>query len=312
MNIHYHQLNVCELDKELEKIKSISGGRNKILIGLEITIPEISKKLTYNIDPQHHLKIWLDNKESNVTCLEKFRNFLPRVNEMTGKELHVFFLKPDLDSISAAAVLDIYLDNPTWILQEDISERIQAIADYDKHGRICNKLLHSPKIPRGLFMYVAGWKNSIYDKISITKTWILDGTFKDISKFNRIADRKFKQSLFNSKTEIIIPKKLVFIKSINRGACGLGYRYAPVTVALNPSYRFGIDDSRIYGKKWIIAQQSNGFINMSGILEELSKIEPGWGGSPSIIGSPQDRPSKILKDDIIDIVIQKMLVSSET
>jgi hypothetical protein len=308
MKIYYHQLNVCELDKEIENIKSISGGRNRILIGLEVTIPEISKKLTYNIDPQHHLRTWTEGKDSDITCIEKFRNFLPKVGEMNGKELHVFFLKPDLDSISAAAVLDIYLDNPTWILQEDISERIQAIAEYDRHGRDRRNFQCRQKIPRGLFMYIAGWKNSIHDKINITKTWILDGTFKDIYKFNRIADKKFKQSLFNSKAEIIIPKKLVFIKSINRGACGIGYKYAPVTIALNPSYRFGLDDSRIYGKKWIIAQQNNGFVNMSGILEELSRIEPGWGGSPSIIGSPQDRPSKVLKDDIIDIVAQKMLV----
>ena len=308
MNIYYHQLNVCELNKEIEKIKIISGCRNKILIGLEITIPEISKKLTYNIDPQHHLKTWLEGKESNTTCIEKFKKFLPKIGEMNGKELHVFFLKPDLDSISSAAILDIYLDNPSWIFQDEISERICAIAEYDRHGRTYNKFRHFPKIPRGLFMYVAGWKNSIYDKINMTKTWILDGTFKDISKFNRIADKKFKQSIFNSKPEIIIPKKLVLIKSVNRGACGIGYKYAPVTIALNPSYRFGIDDSRIYGKKWIIAQQTNGFVNMSEILEELSNIESGWGGSPSIIGSPQDRPSKILKDDIINIVTQKMLV----
>ena len=305
MHIQYHQINVCELDRELEKINALSGGRNRILIGLEVTIPEISNKLTINIDPQH---TW--NSKDGITCIEKFRSFLPNIHKMNGKELHVFFLKPDLDSISAAAILDIYLDNPLWILQEDISERICAIAEYDRHGRSPSGrgFYNSTRIPRGLFMYVSGWKNSIYDKISLTRNWILDGTFKDINKFNRIADKKFKQSLFNSKTEIIIPKKLVFIRSSSRGACGIGYRYAPVTIALNPSYRFGIDESRIYGKKWVIAQQSDGFVDMRGVLEELSKLEPGWGGSPSIIGSPQDRPSKILKDNVVDIVEQKMLV----
>jgi len=305
MNVHYHQINVCELDRELDKINTLSGGRNRILIGLEITIPEISKKLTFNIDPQH---TW--NSEDGITCIEKFRSFLPNVNKMSGKELHVFFLKPDLDSISAAAILDIYLDNPLWILQEGISERICAIAEYDRHGRDSSgRGFYTPtRIPRGLFMYVSGWKNSIYDKVNLTKDWLLDGTFKNINKFNRIADKKLKQSLFNSKTEIIVPKKLVFIRSASRGACGLGYKYAPITIALNPSYRFGIDDSRIYGKKWVIAQQSDGYLDMRGVLEELSKLESGWGGSPSIIGSPQDRPSKVLKDDVINIVEQKMLV----
>ncbi len=303
MHIQYHQINVCELDREIEKINSLSGGRNKVLIGLEVTIPEISRKLTFNIDPQH---AW--SNETGITCIEKFRSFLPNFGKMKEKELHVFFLKPDLDSISAAAILDIYLENPLWMFQEEIETRISAIAEYDRHGRSRYGFSHKTKIPRGLFMYISGWKNNIYDKISLTKNWLLEGTFKDMSKFNRIADKKFKQSIFNSKIEIIIPKKIVFIRSPSRGACGIGYKYAPVTIALNPSYRFGIDESRIYGKKWIIAQQSDGFIDMSGILEELIGIEPGWGGSPSIIGSPQDKPSKLLKDDIIDIVERKILV----
>lgn len=157
-------------------------------------------------------------------------------------------------------------------------------------------------------MYVSGWKNNINDKINLTKTWILDGTFKGICKFNKLADKKFKQALFNSKIEIILPKKLVFVKSINRGACGIGYKYAPITIALNPSYRFGINNSRTYGKKWIIAQQNDDYLDMSSILNSLQNIETGWGGSPSIIGSPQDKPSKITKDEIVEIVTQKIVV----
>lgn len=305
MTIHYHQINVCELDRELEKIKQLSHNKKSVLIGLEVTLSEFSNKLTFNIDPQHTWK-----KNNKITCLEKFKNILPSVGkDIVGKDLHFFFLKPDLDSISAAAILDIYLDNPTWLFQEEISERINAIAEYDRHGRGDLNITTDVKIPRGLFMYVSGWKNNIYNKINLTKTWILDGTFQGISKYNRIADKKFKQSLFHSKIEIIIPKKVVLIKSINRGACGLGYKYAPITIALNPSYRFGINNSRVYGKKWIIAQKNDGYLDMSGVLSNLQTLEPNWGGSPSIIGSPQDKPSKVTKDEIVEIVEQKILVS---
>ncbi len=303
MTIHYHQINVCELDQELEKIKLLSHNKKSVLIGLEITLSELKNKFTFNIDPQHTWK-----KNNKITCLETFKNLLPIVSKnISDKDLHFFFLKPDLDSISAAAILNIYLDNPTWIFQEEISERINAIAEYDRHGR--NEFPIDIKIPRGLFMYVSGWKNHIDDKINLTKTWILDGTFKGIYKYNRIADKKIKQSLFNSKIEIIIPEKVVLVKSINRGACGLGYKYAPITIALNPSYRFGINSSRVYGKKWIIAQKNDGYLDMSGVLSNLQTLEPNWGGSPSIIGSPQDKPSKVTKDEIINIVEQKILVS---
>ena len=305
MNIQYHQINVGDLDRELEKINSLTGRRNKILIGLEITVPEISRKMTFNIDPQHGIS---GGKESDITCLEKFRKILPDIYKMNGKEVHMFFLKPDLDSVSAAAILDIYLDNPSWMFQEEISERIDAIARYDRHGRRPHCFQNAVKIPKGLFMYVGGWKNGIEDKINLTKRWILDGTFKDINKFNRIADEKFKLSLTNLKVEIIIPKTVVFIRSIGRGACGFGYKYAPIVVALNPSYRFGIDDRRTYGKKWIIAQKNESFLDMEDVLRTLSEKEEGWGGSPSIIGSSQIYPSKLSKDDVVETVIQKILV----
>ena len=306
MTIHYHQINVCEMDHELEKIKMLSRNKKSVLIGLEITLKELSNKLTINIDPQHTWK-----KNNKITCLEKFKNLLPSVSKnISDKDLHFFFLKPDLDSISAAAIFDIYLDNPIWIFQEKILERINAIADYDRHGRDVdlNNNSSNIKIPRGLFMYVSGWQNNIYDKVNLTKTWIMDGTFKYINKFNKIVDKKNKQFLFNSKIEIIIPKKVVLIKSINRGACGLGYKYAPITIALNPSYRFGINKSRIYGKKWIIAQKNDGYLDMLGVLNNLQTLELNWGGSPTIIGSPQDKPSKVTKDEIVEIVTQKILV----
>lgn len=67
MNIHYHQLNVCEIENELEKIKNISHNKRSVLIGLEVTLSELSNKFTYNIDPQHS---WKNN--NNLTCLEGF------------------------------------------------------------------------------------------------------------------------------------------------------------------------------------------------------------------------------------------------
>ena len=41
---------------------------------------------------------------------------------------------------------------------------------------------------------------------------------------------------------------------------------ALVVIALNPSYRYGFGESRLYGKKWIIAQQNDGFINLHNLL----------------------------------------------
>ena len=59
--------------------------------------------------------------------------------------------------------------------------------------------------------------------------------------------------------------------------------------------------------KWIIAQKHDGFLKMRKILNSLNKIEGNWGGSSTIIGSPLDRPSKLTKEEIIEIVKKNII-----
>ncbi len=46
---------------------------------------------------------------------------------------------------------------------------------------------------------------------------------------------------------------------------------------------------------------------MEKVLEELNSIEKGWGGSKTIIGSPQGIDSQLNKDDVINIVKKHLL-----
>lgn len=70
-------------------------------------------------------------------------------------------------------------------------------------------------------------------------------------------------------------------------------------------------ESRVYGRKWVVAQCDEGFISISDILRTMLEIEPGWGGSSTIIGSPQNVPSKIPKEDVVEIV-KEMLKNIST
>ncbi len=312
--IQYHQLNVRALDIELSGIIELKKS-DDMTIGFEITHNLISKNLDLNIDPQHK-----DDIEDH-TCVEKLITLLPNIKKEydSGRIIHLYFLKTDLDSISAAAVLELHLCKNKKLESEESQKRIFNIANYDRHGRKWapkftdkkkaidireenEKYYSEYKIPRGLFMLVSGWKNPVEYKIETMKDWILTGHFTDIEKYNKMAIKNFKEALNNSKIEVLEPEKLVFVKSNKRGACGIGYQVAPIVIAMNPSFRFGYGDKRVYGRKWVIAQCDEGYIPLQDILVKILEIEPGWGGSNSIIGSPQDRPSKIKKEDIIEIV----------
>lgn len=302
MNFVLHQLNVANLKDDINLIRDLLINPENVLIGLEVTIPNINKLLNFNIDPQHG---WNGKKDyaRKITCLEKMMEVLPYLKPFQSKIVHLFFLKTDLDSISAAGILDIYL-NTDLIFTPKMNERIKVIADYDRHGRDTLFLTdqQSIRIPRGLFMFISGWKNSLEQKVEAAKKWIINGTFDGLSDFNRIANHNAREAINFSKVQIIIPRKLVFVRSIKRGACGIGYKFAPIVIALNPSYRYGFGESRVYGKKWIIGQMNDKFINLTKLVRLIEKQERGWGGSSTIIGSPQDRPSKLTKNEVIDFV----------
>jgi hypothetical protein len=310
--IKLYQLNVRSLDAELKFLQNLQKS-NDVTIGFEITNDLISQYLDINIDPQHNF-----DQNTKTTCVEELINLLPKLYEQTkNRRIWLFFLKTDLDSIAAATILYLYFSKSINIENPVISERIFNIANYDRHGRKWEPKLFDNKvdldkeselcecikfkIPRGLFMLISGWKNTLDHKISTMRDWILTGTFKEIDFYNQMATENFKEALSSSKIEIISPDKLVFVRSNKRGACGIGYQFAPVVIAMNPSFRFGFGDSRVYGRKWAIAQCDSGFIPMSEILNSVLELEPGWGGSETIIGSPQLTPSRISKDDIVEI-----------
>jgi hypothetical protein len=45
-----------------------------------------------------------------------------------------------------------------------------------------------------------------------------------------------------------------------------------------------------------------GYIDLKAVAQELSQLEQGWGGSPTIIGSPQGKSSTLSREQIFEIV----------
>jgi hypothetical protein len=77
-----------------------------------------------------------------------------------------------------------------------------------------------------------------------------------------------------------------------------------VVIALNPEFRFGQGDPHA---KFTICQFTPGFVDLKGALVELNELEKGWGGSPTIGGSPQGVTSELTMDQVVKVV-QKHLI----
>jgi hypothetical protein len=86
-----------------------------------------------------------------------------------------------------------------------------------------------------------------------------------------------------------------------RGAMSAGYRVAPVVVALNEAFSLRGEAPH---RKYTLARWNASHVPMdwAGMLSELGELEPGWGGSTSICGSPQGTGSTLTLDQVISVV----------
>lgn len=78
--------------------------------------------------------------------------------------------------------------------------------------------------------------------------------------------------------------RVAHVDSDYRGAMALGYRLAPVVVA----------EGKVRGaRKVTIAQFERGHLDMAALARRLNAIEAGWGGSATVLGSPQNAPTSL-------------------
>jgi hypothetical protein len=92
------------------------------------------------------------------------------------------------------------------------------------------------------------------------------------------------------------------------GGVRLGYCLAPVVVACDHAFRFR--DSPPH-RKFTVCQYAEGYLDLRGALRDLVAMEPGWGGSPTIIGSPQGVASRLSIDQVTDVAERNLVRDTE-
>lgn len=97
---------------------------------------------------------------------------------------------------------------------------------------------------------------------------------------------------------------IAVVESIHRAATAVGYSLAPVVVALNPAFRLGAGEPHA---KFTVCQYTAGYVDMEAAAAELAAMEPGWGGSPTIIGSPQGVGSNLTIEQVVEVVAKHLI-----
>lgn len=303
--IIYRQLNMTNKPVEHENLDNLVNV-GFFTLGVELTCPELAHKCHMSIDPQHD-----QSSTTKITSIEYAFNYHEYILPLLTPFDKIFMgtIRTDADSIGTMAILTMMLEH-RFHLDGDIILRLKAIANSDRHGRENwnNKIKDYFRfenynifgLPSGLACMASDHTLDITSKVQNMIEYIITGNFLNMDEYAEKLNKKFKQDK-DIKCNVLEYKKLSHVTSTHRGAVAYGYRYTPVVIASNPSFRFGKSNTETTGLKITIAQYDENYIDIVGLTTELNALEPGWGGSSIIIGSPQEGPTKLPIQTIINL-----------
>ena len=278
----------------------------KGVLGIEVTIPAYAEKCTLgNIDPQH--------TEGNIdlTAIE-----VAKTCDIPPSEASLVTVRADLDSLGSMALLK-YRASGSEVTPEMLA-RIEAIAKKDKFARgdwpgkseLPSKENPYPtyrgsqedKILSPINARTMDFKIPVADRIKSMEEYLVQGTEPSGYREKVEAERTQMIEALETgaiKVEVVANDNVAYVESSHLSGIALGYSQAPIVVALNPTFKQGQGEAY---KKYTICQFDDTWIDLVAVKNELAQLENGWGGSPTIIGSPQGKSSEIPQEKIIEIV----------
>ena len=102
--------------------------------------------------------------------------------------------------------------------------------------------------------------------------------------------------------------RIAVMTSRIQGSLRLGYCLAPVVVAHDPG---SPDAEPPAPRRIVIAQYAPGHADLRAVRDALVTQEPGWGGSSTILGSPQGRSSGLALAKVVEVVAQRLRPAGE-
>jgi hypothetical protein len=220
-------------------------------------------------------------------------------------------IRPDPDSIGAMAVLALRAEGA--VFTPDMSARVALVSRSDcfdfgdwaswsaEHpppvaGEALLPLSLHPFEIRALAASIGSDTNDLSDNVAMMRHWLLTGTLPPHGEILLRAADKHAAVAWSAgllRVDMVLGGKVSHIQSDYPSAIMLGYRFAPIVVA----------EGKVNGNRKIsIAQFERGHLDMNALSVRLNVLEPGWGGSDTILGSPQRCTTLVEIGHITDLI----------
>lgn len=295
-----------------------------ILCGFEVSVPALATEFGFNIDPQH------SEGDSQMSCILAIANgaLAPAIAQRleTGKPMLWATVRPDLDSIGAMAIQLMINECGEETLaacadrvSPEVFERVQRIhrADCSRTDKWEKRPLFSQDTPGyehneslgGIAKAVADYKIPLEQRVQWMYAWLESGVEPEGYREAWLKEwDEIKSALESGATRVNVEAsgKYAIVNSKLRAATSIGYAHAPVLICYNPEFPHNPKEG-VFGMKYSVCQYTEGYADLTAFKDEMKKIEEGWGGSPTIVCSPQGEPST-LSPEVVAEVLQKHLL----
>jgi hypothetical protein len=273
--------------------------------GIEVTVPALAKRCIGNLDPQH------SGGDANRAAIED-----ALTAELPAEGTTLATVRADLDAVGSMAIFNL---RAKGVSLESAMERIGKVATSDKFARggytgpkplptrdnPWNEETATVESSRELAAIAAAvmdFKVPLADRVATMEKWLLTGEepkqYRDSVEKERL-DMITALESGTIKHETCSDGRIAVVESTHRAATSVGYSLAPVVIALNPSFKQGPGDPY---KKFTICAFEAKFADIKSALTELATLEAGWGGSPTIGGSPQGVSSQLTTEQVVAVV----------
>jgi len=281
---------------------------SSFVLGIEVTVPALAARCIGNIDPQHI--------GGNASCAAIEEAL---ITELPGEQTTIATVRPDLDSVGAMAVLSLRARGENL---ECAMARIARIAASDKFARGGwpgrrplpttdnpwpeeSASAESSRPLAAIAAAVMDHKLLIATRVGIMEEWLLTGQEPEQYRTSVECERaEMIRALESGEIRYSTADgRIAVVDSTHRAATMVGYSLAPVVVARNPAFKLGAGEPHT---KFTVCVFEPKFADIKSALTELAGLEPGWGGSPTIGGSPQGVSSTLTTEQVVEALAKHL------
>ncbi|PID31580.1 hypothetical protein CR983_00340 [Candidatus Saccharibacteria bacterium] len=263
-------------------------------MGLEVTVSKLAEACSLgNIDPQHL------GGDASVAAIEE-----AAVCPLPPQGAQLVTIRADADSVGAMAVLALREEDVS--VNGNVGVRVSVIADADKSHSEWSPLdgFRPATTFEALRAEVMNFRRPLEERVDLVKSWLTTGEFAGSAEAAFAVEQERRETVDLLDSVSLFDDCIAVIESKSRYAVAAAYGKADVVVAINPQFKFGGGEPH---RKVTVCQKQPGLVELRSVFADLNETEPGWGGSPTIGGSPQGESSVVATDKVVEIVRKHLI-----